>query len=251
MYKADITDYSRFTGLIPAEKPISVYPLSVTQGFQTGDIFTMNGEQALIWHRGGFAFLFGSYNNSFLDDVYDILTDRNGNNDRRFLLISNDIALYDRFQSCTDILTEKRYFFSYPGDTADETQLPEGYIVRDMQLADLHAITGNVVPLFYWGDANAFLRDGMCSVVTYEDRVVSWAFSASLCSDMVDIGIETLPEFRGKGLALAVSLHLIRRILSEGKRPVWGCYYKNPASENLAYRLGFMKESEAFTYKKK
>jgi len=251
MYKADIKEYGRFGELIPGDSPMSCYPLSVIDLAQSGDIFTDTGDQVLIWHRGGFVFLYGSYDDSFLDGVCDLLTDRCGTNDRRFLLISPDTAVFSRFENCPDILIEKRYFFSYPADkTVEAPALPEGFEVRDMRPDELPQITGQVVPLFYWGDAEAFLRSGMCSVVTCEGRVVSWAFSAALCGAMVDIGIETLPEYRGKGLALAVCQHLIRRILSEGRRPVWGCHYRNPASENLAYRLGFVKESEAFTFKK-
>lgn len=250
MRKTDIKEYSSFRRFIPDGIPSGVYPLSVVEGLQSGDIFTENGEQILIWHKGGFAFIYGSCSDWFLDSVCDLLTDRSGTNDRRFLLISKDQDVFERFEFCSEILTEKRYFFSYPGDTSEKTQFPDGYSVRDMKPDDLSSITGQVVPLFYWDDAEAFLKNGMCSVIDHNGRIVSWAFSASLCSDMVDIGIETLPEFRGKGLALAVCQHLIRRILSEGKRPVWGCHYKNPASENLAYRLGFVKESEAYTFRK-
>ena len=250
MYKADIKEYSRLSNLVPPDLPVSCYPLSVTEGIQSGDIFTVDGRQVLIWHRGGFAFLFGNYDDSVLDSVYDMLTDKSGTNDRRFLLISSDKAVSERFGKYPDIQTEKRYLFSYAGNSAPPSSLPQGFEVRDMQPADMPQLTGQVVPLFYWGDAEAFLHRGMCSVVTYNGKVVSWAFSASLCGTMVDIGIETLPEYRGKGLALAVCQHLICRILSEGRKPVWGCHYKNPASENLAYRLGFIRESEAFTFKK-
>lgn len=77
-----------------------------------------------------------------------------------------------------------------------------------------------------------------------DGRVVSWAFSESVCSNMADIGIETIPEYRGKGLGYAAARHLIRRIIAENKRLVWGCHYMNSASAALAYKLGFVKYSE-------
>jgi RimJ/RimL family protein N-acetyltransferase len=62
-----------------------------------------------------------------------------------------------------------------------------------------------------------------------------------------EIGINTLPEYRGKGYAKAVSLACIKSSIEKGKCPIWSCAKNNVASEKLAYSVGFRKLADVLT----
>jgi predicted GNAT family acetyltransferase len=51
--------------------------------------------------------------------------------------------------------------------------------------------------------------------------------------------VETLPEHRGKGYALAAAAAMIHVAVASGLTPVWSCRRENVASVRLAERLGF------------
>ena len=66
-----------------------VYPLSITEGFQDGNvIFSDDSKTALFWHYCGFAYLSGSVEDSFLEKIYqDYFVKKQ---DRRFVLITDN-----------------------------------------------------------------------------------------------------------------------------------------------------------------
>lgn len=60
-----------------------------------------------------------------------------------------------------------------------------------------------------------------------------------LSEKIVEPGINTLPEFRGRGLAKRVCTAMIETILRHGRVPVWSCSSSNAASAALAESLGY------------
>ena len=72
---------------------------------------------------------------------------------------------------------------------------------------------------------------------------VSFAYSASMTETYADISIDTLAEFRRRGIARAVVCRLIDEVVRLGKVPVWGATEDNTASLALAASLGFTREA--------
>jgi GNAT superfamily N-acetyltransferase len=78
---------------------------------------------------------------------------------------------------------------------------------------------------------------------------VAVAFSdglpASICyscwetETLWDISVDTMPEFRRRGLAEACTAFLIRTMREHGKEPVWGAEDSNAPSLRLAAKMGF------------
>ncbi len=66
------------------------------------------------------------------------------------------------------------------------------------------------------------------------------AFSAYILDDQLEIGIETLAEFRKMGFAELVCGALIDYCLDSGYEPVWSCRFENTASYPLAQKMGFV-----------
>ncbi len=58
---------------------------------------------------------------------------------------------------------------------------------------------------------------------------------------IVEIGINTLMEHRGKGYATDVCIACINRILADHKCPLWSTDFDNAASQQLAHKAGFTK----------
>ncbi|MBI4978644.1 MAG: GNAT family N-acetyltransferase [Spirochaetes bacterium] len=56
---------------------------------------------------------------------------------------------------------------------------------------------------------------------------------------VVEIGVNTLPAYRGHGFATMVSAAAAAGIVRQGKTPLWSCAYSNEASRRIALHIGF------------
>ena len=103
----------------------------------------------------------------------------------------------------------------------------------------LFALEGSVVPKDYWNTPEQC--DAMAKTFTLmiDGKPAATAFTSARHGDQLEIGIETVPEHRGKGLAYLVSAKLIASCLEQNIEPVWACRLENTGSVNLAKKLGF------------
>ena len=222
----------------------TVYPLSVAEGLQHGDIYT-DGDSVLLRHYCGFAYVFGTCGSSFLEEVYNMFLSPNSELTGRFVLFSAEPQTAAFFQGKQGIRLGRRYGYEHPHEAPliGNDPSPDHRIVRfDSKLFD--TVPGRITPRFSWRDASEFLEHGAGYCVLHEGRAVSWAFSAAVSRDELDIGIETIPDFRGIGLGTAAAERMIRYCIEQRKRPVWSCDANNAASQKTAERTGFVKCSE-------
>lgn len=233
----------------------SVYPLSVVEGIQKGDIFTnsvRDYEKVLFWTHSGFAYLSGKMDEYFLEDIYEFMSDRTKLHTKRFLLMTRDKYIQEYFEQKGDIIEEKRYLFQYSGAKGYmKSSLPEEYELKSIDNRLLPQISGKIVPSLFWNDTNEFLAKGKGYCITHNNDIVSWAFSAAVSTKEMDIGIETKLEYKQQGLGMIVANKMIQYTLEQAKQPVWACHYKNTASEKMAEKLGFIKVSECSVIKSK
>ena len=68
---------------------------------------------------------------------------------------------------------------------------------------------------------------------------VSFCYAGAVTESLWDVAIDTLPEYQRQGYAALCAAHLIRCLHQEGKQPVWASLEENPASWQLARKLGF------------
>jgi RimJ/RimL family protein N-acetyltransferase len=101
------------------------------------------------------------------------------------------------------------------------------------------AMAGSVVPQAFWADVEAFLGRGAGFAVMVEGRPVSLAFSSFVTSSQLELGIETVEQHRGRGLARLACIALIDYCLARDLEPLWACRLENRASHRLAEGLGF------------
>ena len=102
-----------------------------------------------------------------------------------------------------------------------------------------HEMNGMVIPKYFWENDEAFCKNGIGFSLFHEGKLASTAYSAFLIEDKLELGIETVESFRGKGFAIEVCMQLIDYSLENNFEPVWACKYENQNSYKLAQKLGF------------
>lgn len=213
----------------------SVYPRSIAEGVQSGEIFTAGGA-VLFRHSCGFAYLSGEPDAAFLDEIAARFF--RAAQSRRFLLITADPRICDYFVSHAGATAEQRIY--YRADTAPELPAaPAGFTLRRIGAELLPRITGRIVPSFSWTAPEQFLANGFGFCVMHGETAAACAFSAAVTSECVDIGVETAEEFRRQGLAKIAAAAVMREAVSRGKKPVWAHHAANAGSMHTALALGF------------
>jgi predicted GNAT family acetyltransferase len=69
------------------------------------------------------------------------------------------------------------------------------------------------------------------------NRAVSICRSARITTKAHEAGVETLPDFRGKGYAAAVTAEWARRVREAGALPLYSTAWENVASQTVARKL--------------
>lgn len=259
MLKVEKEHYSKFIELAKANTCNTVYPMSVAEGFQQGDIFTdclVHPTFALFWHVSGFAYLTGKPDKEYLNDIYDLMVNKSGENPRRFVLELKDEEVAGYFQNKKNVEEHPRYRFRLQEKfgnsdirmTCNEV-LPDGYELKEVGAELLSQISGRIVPSLFWSSAEEFLEKGKGYCIVYGDEVAAVAFSAAVSSNQVDIGIETVEAHRRKGLAAVVAKKMIEYVKSIHKEPVWDCDASNTGSRCTAEKVGFGVIAEHAYYK--
>ena len=255
LYKLNSLQYSDLIATADAHDCGSVYPLSVAEGIQEGEIFTnsVNSyEKVLFWAHSGFAYLSGNVDECFMEDIYELMLDRNKSNTKRFLIMTRNKYIQEYFEQKDDVVSEKRFLFEYSGHKGFiECSLPAGYELKEIDYQLLKKISGNIVPSLFWKDANDFLEKGKGYCVTCDNDIASWAFSAAISTKEIDVGIETDVKYKQQGLGIIVAKKMMQYAIGQAKKPVWACHYKNTASARMAEKLGFIKVAECSVIKSK
>jgi len=117
---------------------------------------------------------------------------------------------------------------------------PDGFrfeLVEQADIENLYANKGFIHAIQY--DTNHPRPDALAIKVEKNEKVIAIAGSSNDCEHLWQIGIDVLPQFRGYGLAAALTNHLAIEILKRGKIPYYGTSTCNIASQNVAHRAGF------------
>lgn len=110
-------------------------------------------------------------------------------------------------------------------------------ILQMEQLRDLCSVFDNY---------ESYDRSGLGFVIMHGDSIVSGASSYTVYHNGIEIEVDTLPEYRRKGLALISSSRLILECLEHGIYPSWDAM--NEESIMLAGKLGYHFNEAYVTY---
>lgn len=136
------------------------------------------------------------------------------------------------------VVRRTRLNFAFDAAAFAASRADGAAIVRRTTEADF-AWPGGTVPSDCWPDARTFLSHGGGWVAEVDGAPAALAFAAMTSGDDVEIGIETLPAFRRRGLARVACGAFIEDLVATGRTPVWSCREDNVGSERLAGTLGF------------
>lgn len=250
MKKIDPAEYGNYIRYIDGKSGGAVYPLSIAENIQKGEVFA-GSRAVLFWHYCGFAFIYGEYDEELLCSVHDIFFGGSIPDKRRFILFTADDNIRVFFEDRGKALIERRYFFEYPEreytGSKSESLCP---CICELDGELLDKTEGNITPFFSWDSREEFLKKGKGYCIADEGYPEAWAFTAAVCSKEIDIGVETRCGYRRSGYGAAAAGKMVEYCLEQGKRPVWACHSENAASGRLAVKLGFVKSSECFTVKR-
>ena len=87
-----------------------------------------------------------------------------------------------------------------------------------------------------------FVERGIGFCAKIEGSIICYAVSLIQCREGIDIGIETHPDFRNKGLATAIGAKLLVHCIERGIYPHWSTGYENATSIHLAEKLGYVRD---------
>ncbi len=223
---------------------------SVIVGHADGSIFVDSCEYPqsfYIVHSCGMSFLCGySSNEIFNRDLVEYFAGNSyeRNKDERLQafprnwdsvmnrLVDERTAIRD---SRLNFKFDKAAFYERYNQT-DKSQ----YEVISTPIDMLFKINGSVVPKDYWKSPEQCAGIAKAFTVMIDGKPASTAFTSARHDDKLEIGIETMKEYQGKGLAYLACATLIEYCLENNLEPVWSCRYENTASANLAKKLGFI-----------
>ena len=111
--------------------------------------------------------------------------------------------------------------------------------MREFTDSQFDDFNGVVVPKYFWRDRKLFNEYAKAFAVYIDEQIASVAFAAFCDDEILELGIETVEKFRGKGLAAVACTKLIEYALSQHLEPLWSCRQSNLGSYKLAEQLGF------------
>ena len=103
---------------------------------------------------------------------------------------------------------------------------------------------------FYCGSLENFLQHGLGICLMQRENILCEAYASALGAPYAEIGAITHEPYRGKGLAPVTVSYLIDMLEKQGFHAYWSCDQDNPASAQVARKLGFKVERpyELFDY---
>lgn len=94
----------------------------------------------------------------------------------------------------------------------------------------------------FWGSVENYLSKGYGYVALYQDQIASFAVSSFSYRSIQAIGVETLKDFRRKGLACTLTKMLLKDFYTKGIEPWWDCMDENIASQKTAEKAGLIRD---------
>jgi hypothetical protein len=111
----------------------------------------------------------------------------------------------------------------------------ENESVRRLNLADLSLLetaSKEVQGALGFGGAQLLLTDGFLAAAIVDNQVVAIADTYGRTERYADVGVFTLPEYRGRGYSTAAASIVARCVQVAGQTPVWSTGVRHP-------RIGF------------
>ena len=101
----------------------------------------------------------------------------------------------------------------------------------------------------FWRSDQDFVRTGFGYCLIKKETVLSWCLSVYVSGMDYELGIATVPEHRGQGLATLTAAACVDYCDQNGLMPHWHCWNDNLASIAVAEKVGFEKPTTYYAYR--
>ena len=233
---------------LPKIKCDTVWAHSILENRQRGRVFTddaANPQTILFWHYCGAAFIAGSYCDGFIQALNRFLSGTYEENQKQFTLFVNDeqwiksVASIAKNMQSVKIGERLRFRFNYDQFKTINPAVPKGYALRETDRRLYGKLQGRNIPSLFWHSPEAFFENGKGYCMLDGDNIACNSLSAAVGNQTIDVGIETTPDYRMKGLAVPTAYAMVRYCADNGFEPNWGCRAENLGSVRIAQILGF------------
>ncbi len=237
MRKVSESEYLNYVPWAKANTANKVYPCSIAEGFQSGDIYVneeADVETVLFWHYCGFAYISGTVSEIILQEMVNSVCHQ----DKRRMLLITDSDFAVRFFRKKGEEIGSRIEYEYAGHIISTNTNID---IRKIDSNNINTITGRIIPSFSWKETE-FLENGYGYAAFEHELYCGTAFSAAVSSEEIDIGVEVNPDYRGRGIAAALVRKMCVESVLQGKKPVWAHAETNTGSMHTAIRCGFIRK---------
>lgn len=184
--------------------------------------------------------VFPAYWNEVVKEMFGDVLIKNGERDQTPDTVSVELNTRVNFKFNQKLFEQTR----------NQHKLVDQHIKIIKNTTDVYTtMTGSVIPKAFWNSAEDFKQKGVGFGLYYNERLVSTAFSSFCAPGQLELGIETVEAFKGKGFAELVCTALIEYCIARNLEPIWACRLENIGSYKLAQKLGFVPYKELPYYK--
>ena len=269
----DKNNYGRLVDRLKQVKINNLFARSVIEKKISGKVFVDNIENPktfYVVHPYGMSLLFGdsqnpNFNNKFLDyslnlnkmrdrhewmqaypgDWHKVLSELYCN-----CMIKSEENKENTETGIIELNTRINFKFNREKYIVNKSMiLPQDCEIVQTDKKTYEEMTGSVIPSYFWDSADDFIKNGVGFSLFCNKKLATTAYSAFVYDDKLELGIETVPEFRGKGFAQLTCSALIDYCIEQDYEPVWACRLENIGSYRLAEKLGFEVYSEIPYYR--
>ncbi len=255
MKKLDTSNYSVVVPYLMRVSVNNLFARAVIEHRINGAVYVDdldNPEAFYVEHPYGMSLLFGnSENTTFNSEFAAYIQNSDNRRDRDIWLqaypsdwdcVLDNIISDKSFIENGRVEMNTRVNFSFNKDKYRALKSSLNYdscVIKRTSEKEFNEMPGFVVPKYFWNSADDFVQNAVGFSLYRDDKLVTTAFSAFIHDDMLELGMETRKEYRGRGYAVNACSLLIDYCLENGYEPVWACNLANIGSYKLAEKLGF------------
>lgn len=158
---------------------------------------------------------------------------------------TENTGLGERVQGVDSYPNLRNYYVLELGQIGYPVQLPTGYRIEQITKSLLEKGYQNIELVMNEmqserASVEDFFDKSFGFYVLHGNEIASWCMSEYNVDHRFEIGIETHPEYRRRGLATQTAISCINYGIEKGYSTVgWHCWKRNRESNKLALKLGF------------
>ena len=112
-------------------------------------------------------------------------------------------------------------------------------VLQNTSLGNINCLIDEVMGM--WGSVNNFIKNGFGYCAIMDGNIISWCTAEYVSENYCGIGIETIEEHEGKGLATIISNEFLKGCSTSNITPYWDSWKKNIPSVRVAEKNNFQK----------